>query len=84
MTVYNATWGYVGETAASASQMGNTLFYTGHKLDAATGLYYMRARYYDPASGAVHEPHFKRLQGWGESVCVGSRQPDQRQRPVGQ
>ena len=31
--------------------MGNTLFYTGHEFDAATGLYYMRARYYDPALG---------------------------------
>ena len=50
VTVYNATWGYVG-AGGSASAVGNTLFYTGHELDAATGLYYMRARYYDPALG---------------------------------
>ena len=50
VTVYNATWGYVA-AGGSASAVGNTLFYTGHELDAATGLYYMRARYYDPRWG---------------------------------
>ena len=50
MTVYNADWSYIA-AGGSASTVGNTLFYTGHKLDAATGLYYMRARYYDPRWG---------------------------------
>ena len=50
MSVYSADWSTcLG--GASASQVSNTLFYTGHEFDAATGLYYMRARYYDPTLG---------------------------------
>ena len=31
----------------------------GHKQDDESGLVYMRARYYEPASGEVREPGFK-------------------------
>ena len=33
---------------AAASTIGNPYMYTGRRLDAETGLYYYRARYYDP------------------------------------
>ena len=33
---------------AAASTVGNPYMYTGRRLDAETGLYYYRARYYDP------------------------------------
>jgi RHS repeat-associated protein len=38
--------------ASQQSQIGNTLTYTGHVLDAESGLYYCRNRYFHPALGA--------------------------------
>ncbi len=43
----NSTW--TGFETASA--IGNPFYYTGQQFDANTGLYYYRARYYDPADG---------------------------------
>jgi len=42
------TYGLYGETA---SLTGNTFRYSGRRLDAETGLYYYRARYYSPKIG---------------------------------
>ena len=38
-------------TAQAVSTSGNPYRYTGRRLDAQTGLYYYRARYYDPKVG---------------------------------
>ena len=38
-------------TAEAVSTSGNPYRYTGRRLDAQTGLYYYRARYYDPKVG---------------------------------
>ena len=35
----------------NASQFGNTILYAGETFDSSTGLYYDRARYYDPQLG---------------------------------
>ena len=35
----------------NASQVGNTILYAGETFDSSTGLYYDRARYYDPQLG---------------------------------
>ena len=40
-------WGY----GSCSEQVGNRLRYTGREYDGATGFYYLRARYYDPATG---------------------------------
>jgi RHS repeat-associated protein len=42
-------YGPFGESASAAS--GNPIRYTGRYLDAESGLYYYRARYYSPALG---------------------------------
>ena len=38
-------------STVSASLAGNPFMFTGRRLDEATGLYYYRARYFDPAAG---------------------------------
>ncbi len=43
VTYRTADW-----TETTGSTNGNTVLYTGRTLDALTGLYYYRARYYDP------------------------------------
>ena len=51
----SATDAYVtdafGKTTSSAGSTRNPFRYTGRELDADTGLYYYRARYYDPSTG---------------------------------
>ena len=44
-TTYNAGWSAISPTH------GNTILYKGMSLDATTGLYYDRARWYDPGTG---------------------------------
>ena len=44
VTYCNASWSNIGSSAYA-----NTILFSGHQLDAATSLYYCRARYYDPA-----------------------------------
>ena len=46
MTYYAGDW-----TQASSSANNNTVLYTGRTLEITTGLYYYRARYYDPSLG---------------------------------
>ena len=38
-------------TVGGASQVGNPYLFTGQRLDPETGLYYYRARFYDPTQG---------------------------------
>jgi RHS repeat-associated protein len=47
-----ATYAYdaYGNTTASTGSIANPFRYAGEYQDAETGLYYLRARYYDPAS----------------------------------
>ena len=49
------TYGPFGESA-STSAVGNPYRYTGRELDAETGLYYYRARYYSVALGRFLSP----------------------------
>ncbi len=44
--VYTSTW-----TPLTASAYGNIITFTGRELDTETGLYYFRARYFDPSLG---------------------------------
>jgi RHS repeat-associated protein len=45
------TYDSFGKVTASAGSLTNPFQYTGRELDPETGLYYYRARYYDPAAG---------------------------------
>jgi len=49
----NNTYGYdsFGKQVANTGAIANSLQYTGRELDSETGLYYYRARYYNPADG---------------------------------
>ncbi len=48
VTVYNANW----SATQDPSEIDNAYLYTGRRLDAETGLYFYRARYYHPGLGA--------------------------------
>lgn len=45
------TYDSFGKLTASAGSITNPFRYTGRDFDAETGLYFYRARYYDPATG---------------------------------
>jgi RHS repeat-associated protein len=45
------TFDSFGKQTASSGSLTNPFQYTGRELDSETGLYYMRARYYDPSAG---------------------------------
>ena len=49
-------YGAYGPATASASLTSNPFGYTGSRFDAATGLVYDHARYYDPATGRFLTP----------------------------
>jgi RHS repeat-associated protein len=40
-----------GKSSASSGTLANPFQYTGRELDSETGLYYYRARYFDPTTG---------------------------------
>ncbi len=50
-TIYNAAGQEVAE-----SQLGNRFYFTGREFDNETGLYYYRARYYNPELGRFMSP----------------------------
>jgi RHS repeat-associated protein len=45
------TYDSFGKVTASSGSLVNPFQYTGRELDSETGLYYYRARYYDPGAG---------------------------------
>jgi RHS repeat-associated protein len=45
------TYDSFGEVAGSTGSIANRFQYTGREFDSETGLYYYRARYYDPSAG---------------------------------
>nr|NJM04536.1 RHS repeat-associated core domain-containing protein [Desulfobacula sp.] len=49
--VETVSYGPFGEAISSSGTSPSTLKYTGRELDEETGLYYYRARYYDPKIG---------------------------------
>jgi len=56
------TFDSLGNQTASSGSLTNAFRYTGREFDAETGLYYYRARYYDPTLGRFlsEDPvHFK-------------------------
>ena len=50
-TLYDAT-----HTEIPQSQFGNRYYFTGREFDKASGLYYYRARYYNPELGRFMSP----------------------------
>jgi len=49
--VSSYTYDAFGKTASSVGSLINPFRYAGRELDQETGLYYYRARYYDPSTG---------------------------------
>jgi RHS repeat-associated protein len=49
--VQTYTFDSFGNVTASSGSLVNPFQYTGREMDAETGLYYYRARYYDPGTG---------------------------------
>jgi RHS repeat-associated protein len=45
------TYDSFGQQTASSGSLINPFLYTGREFDSETGLYYYRARYYDPSAG---------------------------------
>jgi RHS repeat-associated protein len=45
------TFDSFGEQTASSGSLTNPFQYTGREFDTETGLYFLRARYYDPSTG---------------------------------
>ena len=45
------TYDSYGNVTASSGSLANPFQYTGREMDSETGLYYYRARYYDPSTG---------------------------------
>lgn len=64
-------WGvpYFRDAAAHA-EAGNQHLFQGHRFDEETGLYYLRARYYDPAKGRFlqRDP----MGVWGDPLNLGN------------
>ena len=52
-----------GNLTASTGTITNPFQYTGREFDSETGLYYYRARYYDPSTGRFLEPGSDSLSG---------------------
>ena len=69
----------------AAPTVGDRFTYTGRELDFLTGLYYYRARYYDPHDGPLHEPGPDRIRGRRrEPLPLRWQQSAELHRPVGQ
>ena len=51
VTVLDTSWGQIGNGGASNTTVGNTIFFAGESFDTSTGLYFDRARYYNPQLG---------------------------------
>ena len=49
------TFDSFGNMTASTGTITNPFQYTGREFDTETGLYFYRARYFDPASGTVRQ-----------------------------
>jgi len=63
--VKSYTYDAYGNTEQSGQTFSNSFAYTGAVIDPETGLYYMNARYYDPATGRfINQDSFR---GEGEA-----------------
>ena len=71
------TYDSFGKLTASSGTVTNSYEYTGRQVDAEIGLYYYRARYYDPAIGRfIGEDPIR----WGadkQFLHLRKEQPDQ-------
>jgi RHS repeat-associated protein len=77
------TYDPYGNLTASTGSVANNLLYAGQYLDSESGLYYMRARYYDPltAQFLTMDPQVRTT---GQPYAYGSDDPTMEGDPSGQ
>ena len=68
--VQQLTYGPFGESLSDTGTSHNSLRYTGRELDSASGLYYYRARYYDPELGRFISEDPIGFQGGINFLCL--------------
>jgi hypothetical protein len=67
------TFDSFGKLTNSAGSLTNPFQYTARESDPETGLYYYRARYYDPTHLVGKPCHKRRSEGWGTGkVTLGA------------
>jgi RHS repeat-associated protein len=71
-------YGSFGKLAASTGTLTNPFQYTAREFDSETGLYYYRARYYDPVAGRFLSEDVLKLAGEGTTLYsyVGNSPPN--------
>ena len=77
------TYDSFGNLTASTGSITNRFQYTAREFDSETGLYYYRARYYDPKVGQIPERRPVKLPRWVEPIPVRSLRPSELGRSTG-
>ena len=72
-----------GNLTASSGTITNPFRYTGREFDPETGIYYYRARYYDPAIGRFASEDPIQFKGGIEFYAYGQGNPITRTDPLG-
>jgi RHS repeat-associated protein len=78
------TYDSFGNVTGSSGSIANRFQYTGREFDSETGLYYYRARYYDPISGRfLSEDAIKHASGGANFYSYAHNDPIDRFDPLG-
>ena len=72
-----------GQLAASTGAVANAILYSGREYDAETGLYYNRARYYDPQAARFTSEDPSGLAGGANPYAFGGNDPVNARDPSG-
>jgi RHS repeat-associated protein len=71
------TFDSLGNQMASSGSLANPFQFTGREFDGETMLYFMRERYFDPASGRfISEDPIGFCWQWLQFLCVCWQQPN--------
>jgi RHS repeat-associated protein len=77
------TFDSFGNQTSSSGSLTNQLRYTGHDFDTETTLYYMRARYFDPAGGRFISEDPLRFPGGIDFYTYAANSPTNLNDPFG-